>query len=103
MKSVAEQISITAENLKRAGHTVFVNEVLGQDCGKQLEGKLVKLTTFAESTGVATREAEQTARANLVEAAMKSFGLTKEEAERFARPTSYSVEPKWADLLKETK
>ena len=33
----------------------------------------------------------------------EGFGMTKEEAERFARPTGSSVEPKWADLLKETK
>jgi len=103
MKSVAQQLSEVADNLKQSGHLAIVNEVLGQEAGKNLEAKLSKLTTFAESHGVATRENERTAHTALVEAAQRAFGMTKEEAERFARPTSSSVEPKWADLLKETK
>jgi hypothetical protein len=103
MKSVEQQLSEVADNLKQSGHLAIVNEVLGADAGKNLEEKLSKLTTFAESNGIAAREEETTTHANLVEAAMKTFGMTKQEAEIFARPNSSSVDTKWADLLKETK
>ena len=103
MKSVVQQLSEVVDNLKASGHLAIVNETLGQEPGKNLERKLVTLREFAESHGVAREKEEQTAYTQLVEAAQKAFGMTKEEAERFARPGSSSVEPKWADLLKETK
>lgn len=101
MKSVETQISEVVANLRASGHTAFVDETMRQDAGKNLERKLAKLTEFAESNGA--RADEKDSHNKLVEAAQKAFGMTKEEAERFARPTGSSVEPKWADLLKETK
>jgi hypothetical protein len=103
MKSVAQQLSEVCDNLKASGHTQLVDETLRQDAGKNLESKLSKLTTFAESHGVATRENEKTAHTALVEAAQKAFGLTLAEAEVFANPNRPSVDPKWDGLLKETK
>jgi len=103
MKSVATQLSEVCDNLRASGHTSLVDETLRQDAGNNLESKLAKLTTFAESHGVATRENEKTTHDELVEAAMNTFGMTRTEAEVFARPTSFSVESKFDDLIKEIK
>ena len=107
MKSVAQQLSEVCDSLKASGHTQLVTETLRQDSGKNLEGKLAKLTEFAESRGIATREEEKTAHTALVEAAQKAYGMTKEEAEVFANPHRANSST-WGgvnvdDLLKETK
>lgn len=101
MKSVAQQLSEVADSLNKAGHTQLVAETLRQDAGKQLEGKLTKLTEFAESVGASPKAVA--ANEALVEAAMNTFGMTKEEAEAFASPNRPSSDPKWDNLIAEAK
>jgi hypothetical protein len=102
MKSVAEQLREVADNLNKAGHTELVTETLRQDAGKNLEGKLAKLQTFAESVGATAT----VGRDALIEAAMKAFPElcpTKEAAARFAsdRPVNSEYNELLAAVLKE--
>lgn len=102
MKSVAQQLSEVADNLNRAGHTELVTETLRTDTGKNLEGKLAKLQTFAESVGATA----SVGREQLIEAAMRAFPEicgTKEDAARFVsdKPVNSEYNELMAAVLKE--
>lgn len=128
MKSVQQRFTEKVAVLRARGKGEAVDAILTEKSEYTMEAQLAALDEFSRSlnpakpivvkhNGAADNANHQESfnesnagkgndvgREALIEAAMKGFGLSKEEAERFASPTgSGSVESKWADLLKETK
>lgn len=127
MKDISQLLVEKADALRLTNKRVaaLVDEVLKENAGKNLEGKLHRLEnierehkqitapirkhngagdnanqeSFSES-GLPTDDKKS--HAALVEAAQKAFGFSKEEAERFASPNP-TFDTEWGFLLKETK